>query len=353
MNKIFRDGLWVALCILVLSACGGGGGGSQGQKVADSGVSPQVANTTPSSQPPIDSGQSVVMSGEVDKEVQSYMLYGVRDYGGPNFDTYSSIDFQAVVNGYEASGIKILGGKINGYASDISLSPNELSLSSVKKSVEGLRVRQYISNPNCSLGDCVQTVSLVTLADEGYKNAGMGNWKYVEPAQSGGNALLRIGIGSFVFGKPSTASDISSMDAVDYHGLMQGNPEYQSWSDSYFQLTGVVGARYDKSTDTISVSVRNFKYWRGAMAMTVDSLVSDMLGSGNGLDGQVVTCLAQKLSASNLYGCNFHVPGLSGSLKGKFYGKKGEEFAGTFSMRGLVYNGSFNDGAVGAFVAKK
>ncbi|MBA8735681.1 hypothetical protein [Chromobacterium violaceum] len=370
MNKILRDRVWVALCVLAMTGCGGGGGGGdnsspQKEAVADNGVvSPPSKPTVPVAppvtplpvQPPVEPELPVIMSGEVDKELQSYMAYGMGDATGPDVDTNSNVDLQVVLSGYEAGALKVLGGKLAAYVFDIPFYPGVQSLQSAQRSLSGLKVKQYLYEASlfkCAIGKCIQSISLQTLADEGYKNAGIGNWKYVGPEQSSGFVLQRVGIGSFVFGKPSVSSVISDLSASDYSGFLQGNPEYRYWNDSFHQLTGTVNVKYDKSTDTVSVSVKDFKYWRGTMGAGINYLVSDAMGLGNGLDGQVITCLAQKLSATNLYGCDFNAPGLSGKLKGKFYGNKGEEFAGTFTMRGLVYNGSFTDGAVGAFVSKK
>ncbi|MEO2219280.1 hypothetical protein ABGV49_19680 [Chromobacterium vaccinii] len=370
MNKKFRDGVWAALCALTVAGCGGGGGGgenhsSQKDAVADNGavsqpLMPIVPVVPPVTPPPVQpSGepeQPVVMSGEVDKELQSYMAYGMGDSTGPEVDTNSNVDLQVIPSGYEAGGLRVLGGKLAAYVFDIPFPPGVLSLQSAQRSLNDLKVKQYLYKSDsfkCAIGKCMQTISLQTLASEGYKNAGIGNWKYVGPEQSSGFVLQRIGIGSFVFGRPSASSVILDLATSDYAGYLQGNPEYRYWNDSFHQLTGTVGVKYDKSTDTVSISVKDFKYWRSTMGAGVNYLVSDAMGLGNGLDGQVITCLAQKLTATNLYGCDFNAPGLSGKLKGKFYGNKGEEFAGTFTMRGLVYNGSFTDGAVGAFVSKK
>lgn len=363
MKLNFRGYIWILIFSQLLSACGGGGGGGGSQqnpgKIEVEKPVPPVEPPKPPDvpQPPVTPEPQELLGGRVDKEVQAYMAYEVGGVAGVYVDTSTNVDLKVVPNGSVVGSLEILGGNFPWHGLDIPFYPGVVALGRVSKLVYGFQVDQYLYNSGvfrCSIGNCVQTISMQTLSESGYGSSGIGSWKYVSPKGNGGYMLQRVGLGSFVFGEPTPSEKVRVLSSAKYSGYLQGNPEYYWAADSaYFQLTGVVGVEYSNATDTLNISLGDFRYWRGYMGLAPANLVSDeIVGPGNYMTDKTITCLAYRISATDLYGCDIAVPGLQGKLKGKFYGGKGREFSGTFTLRGLVYGSSFQEGAVGAFLSK-
>jgi hypothetical protein len=345
---MFRKLLCLA-AILALAGCGGGG-----NTPADSTVKNQTPNSdeggslSPNSPSAMDwrfdlsAPQTLIDSGSA-----SYLTALGTGSREPPAKAEVSVSLTQAGRGYKLSFQS--GAFDNGrYFSDLRLPAAQVSLNPTNRLLSGLKTTQF--EGSVGVDQKAYAASIQVLSEAGIGVVGMGHWKLLGDQQMGYYSGTRNMHGAFLFGQPSTPEAVSHVPTGAYGGYAQGGGETHWW-DTFDQVTGKTSVHYDADNHTVTIRLSGLSYYNSSFstsgAMTIGwNAASDV----NPVRSYV--CTGPVDSASGTFTCQFS-SGLSGRIKGRFFGPMGEYVAGTFSLSGTLSGGSYDDALVGGFLTRR
>ena len=284
-------------------------------------------------------------------------LVGYRQawVGNPNIEMELSRAKKEVEGGYS---VKLKGGKIKNdwFYIDLLFAPSTSRFLGGRYKIGKYAVNEYKAFSSTDRSNVIQGfgITLQTLTESGFRSAGIGNWKYVDSYQMGVFSGRPNAVGSFTFGSSTTAAVVGKMPSTVYAGYAQSIGAPQSYIHDYSQHVWSTAVAVDKVKNTIKITIKTFPQY------LFSSIYSDGLNMSmtsiplNHVPQVSFTCTAPLAPARNSFECSMPKTGARyhGKIKGRFFGKSGEEMAGTFTiqMNGGIF---YDETLVGAFLAKK
>jgi hypothetical protein len=365
-NDMRREAVVLGV-IATLAGCGGGGGGSTPTGASTSGTpssSDTFAGFVFDKNPPesiVDEGSMAFLLSLSDRRDDPFVSGPRWEITSPTktfHDTASgesqmSLTISSTGGGYTA---QIASGRFTGsvYSSDLVLPAASLALTRSSRPLQGFNTTQFEGAISLS-GDAVSSktayaMSIQLLTDSGIGTVGMGHWKHLGTFQPGYFQGIRNVHGAFLIGKQTVASQISSIPTGSYIGFSQAGAEAYYY-DSFDQVTSNAVALYDASTHTITLRLSGFNLRSGTFGYGGQLNVKWQEAGSAGLLPASVTCSGQVSPSTGQFTCRFATV-LSGQIKGKFFGDRGQVVAGTYELSGSVAS-DYTDAMVGGFIAQR
>lgn len=295
-------------------------------------------------------------------DIESQAVVTHLDAGPRTMVMNPNVQFELTSSGGNSYGLHLIGGSLPNqhFMTNLNLVELTSSLVSTRREVAGFSVNEHLAYVNTFTGEARLAVAVQTLPRSGIYYAGMANWKYDGPYQTGyftGNS--KIASGSLVFGQTTSPSIVDLVPSTTYSGYAQTGGSLYLYKEEFPQLVANASVVLDRTAGTATVSLTNMKFWGHDnwigydMMPSIDSFMSGQTRELTNLKS--LSCVTSIVPANNMFSCDVTEPPMTyGRIIGRFFGPGGEEVAGTFALYGDVWSDwILSQSLTGAFVTKR